>query len=886
MFVLTTALGAFPLQASAATVLSDVNGHWAQSQIETMITKGVVAGYPDNTFKPDKTITRAEFITMTNKAFSFTTTAEINYPDVNVNDWFAKEITIAKAAGYISGYLDGTMKPNSEITRQEVATIITQILKLDTTAGIGELSKFTDSASIPTWSGSAIAAMVKAGYLTGYPDGTFKALNPTTRAMAAVILTSATGGIITPPVQQKVFDKAGTYGPATGTDTITGDVTISAAGVILQNVTIKGDLLVAQSVGEGDVTFKNITVTGTTTIKGGGANSVTFDKCIIGLVIVNKTTGQVRVVFLNNSQIGKLQVDTVAKIVGDGILIALINANGVVIDSTPGTTTLKAGISASVGGKTVYGTPTSGGGGGGGGGAPVNVPVAGITLNTNSITLNVGQTSNLFATIAPANATNKNVTWTSDRPGAATVVNGLVTAVGKGVAVITATTVDGSITATCTVTVTVPVSGVSLSKNSLSMQLGGATATLVPLITPADANNKAVNWASVDETIATVVNGVVTAQAVGTTAITATTVDGAKVASCTVTVELGAEPVMGVTLNYNSYTLNVGDNDLVLVPFISPANATNTNVAWSTNAPGVATVDNGTITAVGPGNARITVTADDGGWTATCDITVITPVSGITLDITSISDVFVGDADANLVATINPGGADNKQVVWTSTNPAIATFIETAPGALTGIVRYIGPGTTTITATTVDGGYAASCIVTVGMRVSAVTLSPATGTLKVGGSTLTLIPTFSPTGSTHRSVTWNSSDTGKATVTGGVVSPVAAGTVTITATPVFGTVGATPGTSIIDVFNVTKGTMIKDSTLLAGKTVASVSFTIAGPALPLNAIGVTLNDGTVLQYNSLNAGVYTYTGSTNTNLAGVTSTTVKLRNTVSFVLNF
>jgi uncharacterized protein YjdB len=101
-----------------------------------------------------------------------------------------------------------------------------------------------------------------------------------------------------------------------------------------------------------------------------------------------------------------------------------------------------------------------------------------------------------------------------------------------------------------------------------------------------------------------------------------------------------------------------------------------------------------------------------------------------------------------------------------------------------------------------------------------------------------LTPTASPAAATNQSVTWTSSDDTIATVNAGVVSPVADGTVTITATPVFGLPGATPGTSTIDVFNVTKGTMIKDDTQLQGKTVVSVSFTIDGLALPLNSIGV------------------------------------------------
>lgn len=879
-FTLTCIIGFVPSEAAAAPGLTDISGHWAQSQIENLVNQKVITGYPDNTFKPDNTITRAEFMTMTNKAFSFSDTAPISYPDVKADDWFAQQIAIAKAAGYITGYPDGTMQPNNQISRQEVAVIVSRVLDLDTAAGSEVLSKFSDAAGIPAWSGGAIAAMVKDGYLTGYPDGTFKANNPIKRAETAVILTRVTGGV-TPPAEQTLFDKAGTYGPETDTQTITGDVIISADGVILQNTTINGNLLVDQSVGEGSVTLKNVKVTGTTTIKGGGVNSVTFDNCIVNLVIINKPASPVRVVFINGSQASGLQVDSAATILGTGIGQATINANGVVIEFTPGKTTVKAGISAMVGGRTITGSS------GDGGSTPATVAVTGVSLNTNALSLKVGETATLTATIAPANATNKNVTWTSSHPGAADVVNGVVTAYGKGTAVITVTSVaDITISATCTVTVTVPVSGVSLSKTSLNMLKGGATATLTPIITPADADDKSVTWASLDPAVASVDpnNGTITPVSEGTTAITVTTNDGSKVASCTVTVGTANVAVTGVSLNYTDYTLNAGNSDLVLVPFITPADATNTNVTWSSDNLAVATVNNGTVTAVAAGTAHITVTTADGGQTDICTITVVTPVTGITLNTNSIS-AAVGDADQNLTAIINPAGATNKQVVWTTSNPAVATFIEDAPGALTGKVHFVGSGVATITATTVDGSYAASCIVNVGVKVTAVSLTPATGTLKVGGSNFTLTPIASPAGATDKSVNWSSSDNGLATVVNGVVSPVAAGTVTITATPVFGT---GTGTATIDIFDVTKGTMIKDGTLLAGKTVTSVQFNITGPSLLTNAISVTLNDGTKLQYHSKDGvtGVYTYTGSTNTAPAGVTKATVKLRNAVSFDLDF
>jgi len=129
MFMFTIVAGFSAPQASAAN-LSDISRHWAQSQINDLVNKGIISGYPDNTFKPENAITRAELAVMVNKAFSFTNTTDIDFKDVQPTDWFAPEIAKAKAAGYISGYPDGTMKPNQNITRQEAAVMIAKAAKL------------------------------------------------------------------------------------------------------------------------------------------------------------------------------------------------------------------------------------------------------------------------------------------------------------------------------------------------------------------------------------------------------------------------------------------------------------------------------------------------------------------------------------------------------------------------------------------------------------------------------------------------------------------------------------------------------------------------------------------------------------------------------------
>lgn len=884
---LVTMLAGAVAPVSAATTLTDVNGHWAQSQIDALVGQGVVSGYPDGTFKPDNTITRAEFISMVNRTFAFKDTTAISFTDVKPGDWYAPAIAVAKNAGYISGYTDGSMKPTNLITRQEVAVIMAKVLKLDT-SNAEAVSTFKDAASIPVWSRNAIAAMVKAGYLSGYPDGTFKALDATTRAMAAVILSKVSGPVtppVTPPVQQKVFDKAGTYGPATGTNTIAGDVTISADGVILQNTSINGNLLITEAVGAGTVTLKNLTVTGTTTIKGGGLNSIKIENCILGIIKADKADGNLRII-LSGTTVTELVASFAVKVEGTGTINkAIIHVNGVTIAFnliTKNNISVDSGKSMQHGTETVSGPASGGGGGGGGGGG--NIAVTGITLNKANLILNPLGFETLTASIQPANATNRQVLWSSNHSGSARVdQNGVVTAVAKGQATITVTSVDGNFSQVCLVDVQVPVEGISLNKLNLNMTFPGTPSTLIPIISPADADTD-VEWRSLDNSVATVVSGVVTPVGLGTTSIIARTVDGNYEAACTVTVGNVPVAVTGVSLNYTELTLKIG-NTFSLIPFVAPANATDTNVSWGSGNMAVATVDSmGQVTAKANGTALITVTAD-GAKTETCTVTVETPVSGVSLSKSLIENVAVGDADQALTATVLPDpAATNKKVVWSSSDTNVVTFDETAPG--TGMIHFVGKGSANITATTEDGGYDASCIVTVGVRATAITLNPTTATLKVGGGTLTPLVIPSPA-IANKTVKWTSLPSGIASVgeDTGVITPVAPGTATITATPVFAE-GTPTATCVVDVFDVTRDQMIKDDILVPGKTAVVVKFTIDGPAITKNNILVQLDDNTVLQYGSYSGGVYTYSGITGTGMGSIASATVTIRNVVHFTFSF
>ena len=248
------------------------------------------------------------------------------------------------------------------------------------------------------------------------------------------------------------------------------------------------------------------------------------------------------------------------------------------------------------------------------------------------------------------------------------------------------------------------VASIELEEENISVVVG-QTQALAYEILPENATNQNVIWESSDDAIATVSQeGVVSGIAPGTATITVTTEEGGKTDNCEVKVVEDAIKVTGVTVNFTSRSIKVGETTEIEAT-VEPADATNKNVAWSTSDENVATVEDGVITGVAAGNATITVTTEDGGFTADCEVTVTSiAVESISLNLENTS-LKIG-ATVELVATVLPEDATNKEVTWSSDNTAVATVDN-------GIVTGLSEGTAVIKATTVDGNMSASCTVRV-----------------------------------------------------------------------------------------------------------------------------------------------------------------------------
>ena len=254
----------------------------------------------------------------------------------------------------------------------------------------------------------------------------------------------------------------------------------------------------------------------------------------------------------------------------------------------------------------------------------------------------------------------------------------------------------------------ISVTGVSLNKTSLSMTEGD-TYTLTATVSPSNATDKSVTWSSSNTSVATVSSsGVVTAKSQGSATITVKTNDGAKKATCSVTVKAKTISVTGVSLNMTSLTLTEGETQ-TLTATVSPSNATDKSVTWSSSNTSVATVSSsGVVSAKSAGSATITVTTNDGGKKATCAVTVkakVVNVAGVSLNCTSLS-MEIG-ATNTLVATVLPSDATNKSVTWSSNNSFVAEV------SSSGVVTAKAVGSAVITVTTIDGGKTAICNVTV-----------------------------------------------------------------------------------------------------------------------------------------------------------------------------
>lgn len=301
----------------------DIRGHWAESTLTDWLGKGYIEGFQDGSFRPDASISRIEFVALANRMFAFKGGAGVTFKDVPAGAWYASDAAAAAGVGYVSGFPDGTLRPNKPLSRVEAAAMLAKLAPMLVREDADPLAAFKDQGSVPAFGRYSLGAALDAGLVSGYPDHTLRPAATMTRAEAVVVLDrilkqsvpNAAGGIV---VRAKSLQTAGTYGPSSGTVTVAGDLSIDVPGVTLRNVIVKGNLTVGQAVGDGDVFLNGVTVNGTTAINGGGEHSVHIDDSKLGTVIVEKKNGRIRVVVDGTTAIEQLDVRTDASIESNG----------------------------------------------------------------------------------------------------------------------------------------------------------------------------------------------------------------------------------------------------------------------------------------------------------------------------------------------------------------------------------------------------------------------------------------------------------------------------------------------------------------------------------------------------------------------------------------
>lgn len=403
----------------------------------------------------------------------------------------------------------------------------------------------------------------------------------------------------------------------------------------------------------------------------------------------------------------------------------------------------------------------------------VKSPAQHVSLDKTSLKLLEGESGKLTATVYPLNSTQKTLTWVSDHPDVASVDNeGNVTARKAGTATVTVKVAE-KVTAVCKVTVISRVTGISMSETTVELK-PGEKHQLEATVLPQNASNAEVTWYSDKESVAIVSqSGLVSAVSTGEATIHVVTSDGGKMATCLVKV---GTPVKGITLSISSKTLYVGDPSLDISATLTPANATDKSLEWSSSDPEVASIAPGAalhavIKPLKPGKTTITATTKDGGFTASCEVTVKRHVSGVSLNKASLT-LYVGETES-LAATVAPEDASDKTVAWSSDNSAVASVSN-------GKVTANKPGTAVIKVVTNDLSKEAACTVTVKRHAESVELSQKEIKLYLGENR-SLTATVLPSDASDKNVTWSSSNPNVATVsTAGNVVSKSVGTTVIT----------------------------------------------------------------------------------------------------------
>ncbi|RUS45120.1 glycosyl hydrolase [Cohnella sp. AR92] len=282
--------------SGGSAVFKDIQGNWAQSAIERWQKNGIVSGFPDGTFRPNEKLTRAEFVKVLNRVFGFKAASGPAFADVPASSWYSGEMAAARAAGYYQGAPGNLAKGEETISRQDAATLLARVFDLiepEGAEGSAKATAFKDSDGIAPYARTSVSALTDV--VKGYPDGTFRPKDPIARAELAGLLDKLVAG----------------YNPAAGefpSGTANGHVVVNRPDVELKDLTIAGNLYLAPGIGDGDAALDHVSVKGRTYVAGGGENTVHLKNSSLSSVSIDRKDGKVRVLVEDGTQAGRIRV--------------------------------------------------------------------------------------------------------------------------------------------------------------------------------------------------------------------------------------------------------------------------------------------------------------------------------------------------------------------------------------------------------------------------------------------------------------------------------------------------------------------------------------------------------------------------------------------------
>ncbi|ANY65940.1 hypothetical protein BBD42_05270 [Paenibacillus sp. BIHB 4019] len=540
---------AFGAEAASSSVsFTDIGKSYAKDEVTALVEKGILGGYSDGSFKPSNSITRAELAKVLVLALGKEQDAASAAPfkDVDSNSWYNGYVGALVKSGITQGVSADQFAPNKTVTREELAVFFVRAFGLEQAAKAVALDeKLADLSTVSAWAKSSVSFAYQIGFIKGVAnaDGTTRfnpagvadrqalarlayefVFNKTTYELAAASLgaaaTPAPSAAPTPTNPPKSSDSSsggnsggnngGNNGGSTSTSinsagehtlgAVTGDVRIYTANVTLKNTTISGNLYLETSIGNGDVTLQNVTVSGSTTINGGGPNSIHVQNSTLATVIVDKQDGSIRLVLENETDVQQVTI-----------------RSGAIIETQPGV--------GQVGNINIASN------------VPHNAQVSlngvfnSVSVYAEQAAITLGENGSIGELNVFASALNSVFHLEQGSNVANAVLDAIVSFLGQGSitdAVVNADGVDFSSLPSQPNLQADPAVSSIIAEPALGFELSaiGATRQIVATGVKYTANAKDItthsNWTSSDASVAEVVYGKVKAVGEGTTFITAT----------------------------------------------------------------------------------------------------------------------------------------------------------------------------------------------------------------------------------------------------------------------------------------------------------------------------------------------------------------------------